>query len=67
MSYTTTDSRGCNYEASTIEGALCHAVLMIYMGDKTRHQAREALKQGQPFTAVYGFKSVTIAPKEAGV
>jgi len=62
MQYKTTDDKGRTNFAATIEGALCHAVLMIYMGDKSRHEARETLKQGKPFTATYGFKSVTIEP-----
>jgi len=65
MTYTTTDDKGYSREAFTIEGALCHAVTMIYMGDEARRQAREALKQGQPFTAAYGFKTVTIQPTGA--
>jgi hypothetical protein len=58
--YITSDDKGRKYFASTIEGALSQAVLLIYIGDKSRHEARETLKQGKPYIATYGFKSVTI-------
>ena len=65
MTYVTSDDKGRTYRAGTIEGALCQAVLLIYIGDKSRHEARETLKQGKAYTATYGFKSVTIEPVPA--
>lgn len=64
MIYTTTSSTGTQKQAATIEGALCHAVLMIYCSDRDRAAARETLRQGKPAAIVYGFKSVTITPEE---
>ena len=62
MIYITTNDKGHTLRAATIEGALCHAVTMIYMGDKARQDARQVLSQGKIYTAVYGFKTVTIEP-----
>jgi len=62
MRYITHKQNGSTFEASTIEGALCHAHLMIYMGQKTIDEARKTLKLGKPFTIIYGFKQVTITP-----
>lgn len=64
MEYVTSDDKGRIYKASSIEGALSQAVLLIYIGDKSRHEAREILKQGKTYTATYGFKSVTIQPSK---
>jgi hypothetical protein len=60
--YLIQNDKGDTREASTIEAALCKAVLMIYMGEETRRQAKKELEQGKPFAAAYGFKSVTITP-----
>ena len=62
MIYLTTNDKGYTLKSATIEGALCHAVTMIYMGDKARQDAKQTLSQGKPYTAVYGFKTVTIEP-----
>lgn len=64
MIYTTTSSTGARKQAATIEGALCHAVLMMYCSDRDRAAARENLEQGKPAEIVYGFKSLTITPEE---
>ena len=62
MNYTTQNDSGKTRHAQTIEGALSHAALMIYLGDKAREDARNALSNGKEATIVYGFKSVTITP-----
>lgn len=62
MTYTTTNDQGRARQSATIEGALCHAAAMIYMGDQARQQARDELSKGNPFTVAYGFKTVTITP-----
>ena len=64
MEYITMDDKGRIYKASSIEGALSQAVLLIYIGETSRHEARAILKQGKTYTATYGFKTVTIAPKQ---
>lgn len=63
MTYTTRNDQGRQMQATTIEGALCHAVIMIYTSDKARADARVELAQGKPVTFVYGFKTVTITPE----
>lgn len=62
MKYIVTNDKNWSRISSTIEGALCHAVLFIYLGDKAKQDARETLKQGKTATIVYGFKTVTIEP-----
>ena len=62
MQYITTNDKNWSRVASTIEGALCHAVMFIYVGDKAKQDARETLKQGKTAIIVYGFKTVTIEP-----
>ena len=64
MIYTTTDNKGRRKQAATIEGALCHAILMIYCSDRDRAAARETLEQGKPAEIVYGFNSITITPEQ---
>ena len=62
MKYITTNDHGWARTSSTIEGAICHAIMFIYVGDKAKQDARETLKQGKPVTIIYGFKTVTIEP-----
>lgn len=56
---------GVPYIASTPEGALCKAALLIYFGPRQIAEYREALKKGCEVTISYGFKSVTITPEQA--
>jgi hypothetical protein len=55
---------GMPYEACTPEGALCRAATMIYFGQGQIADFRKTLEQGEELTITYGFKSVTITPKE---
>lgn len=63
MTYAITNDKGYTREAQTIEGALCCAVLMIYVGQATKTQARADLAQSKPVTIAYGLKTVTITPE----
>jgi hypothetical protein len=63
MTYTTANDQGYDRTATTIEAALCYAVLMIYVGHANITQARQDLAQGKPVTITYGFKTVTITPE----
>lgn len=63
MTYITQNNHGYALKASTIEGALSQAVMMIYVGQATKTQARADLAQGKPVTISYGFKTVTITPE----
>lgn len=63
MTYITENDKGYARLATTIEAALCHAVLMIYVGQAAITQARADLAQGQPVTFTFGFKTVTITPE----
>jgi hypothetical protein len=55
---------GMPYEYDTPEGALCRAAIMIYFGQGQIADFRKTLEQGKELTITYGFKSVTITPKE---
>lgn len=55
---------GMPHEACTPEGALCRAATMIYFGQGQIADFRKTLEQGEELTITYGFKSVTITPKE---
>lgn len=65
MTYKTSNDQGRQMQAATIEGALCHAVMMIYIGDQDRHRARAELKTHGKTTITYGFKTVTIEEETA--
>jgi hypothetical protein len=60
--YSTTNQHGYERLASSIDGALCYAVLFIYIGEKTRQDVIQTLKQGKKATISYGFNTVTIEP-----
>lgn len=64
MMYSTTNQHGYERLSYSIEGALCHAVLFMYIGEITRQYVIQTLKQGKKATITYGFKTVTIEPKE---
>jgi hypothetical protein len=55
---------GMPYEYDTLEGALCRAATMIYFSYGQISDFRKTLQQGKELTITYGFKSVTITPKE---
>jgi hypothetical protein len=55
---------GMPHEACTPEGALCRAATMIYFSHGQIAAFRKTLEQGEELTITYGFKSVTITPKE---
>jgi hypothetical protein len=55
---------GMPYEYDTPEGALCRAAIMIYFSHGQIDGFRKTLEGGKELTITYGFKSVTITPKE---
>ena len=55
---------GKPYETITAEAALCKAAMMIYFPQGRISEFREVLNRGKELNIVYGFKSVTITPKE---
>jgi hypothetical protein len=55
---------GMPYKYDTPEGALCRAATMIYFSHGQIDGFRRTLEQGKELTITYGFKSVTITPKE---
>lgn len=63
MTYVTQNHHGYARLATTIEAALCHAVLMVYVGQAAITQARADLAQGKPVHIKDGTKSVTITPE----
>lgn len=62
MRYMVTNDHGHSRVAESIEGALCYAVLFMYVGDKAKQDAKTALKKGATASITYGFKTVTIEP-----
>jgi hypothetical protein len=60
MRYAIQNDRGAIKHADSIAGAMAHACIMIYVGDRAMQHATEELRQQGKTTITYGFKTVTI-------